>query len=159
MAVQTENVTSKNADMDEFPQVKAPFGLKMLVIVLGVAIIGMLALIFYKIADELTKAATKDPDAQETTVSANAAPADTGQAVSRSAGSRSAPTVQSARPDAGGDYTLPRPEGASLTSTTVRDWEVVLQFRGVDGSDTILILDRASGKVTRIHVPVVRQDN
>ncbi len=132
MALENENVTPLNDDETEIPPLKAPFGLKMLIIVLSLGIVGMLTLIIFKIYEKTTNADTHDKPKAE--ISHTVEPT----------------TVTSVMTS--GEFTIERPLGAVLTSTQVRDHEVVFQFKTKDGGDELIIFNRKTGEVIKLHV-------
>lgn len=126
MAAQDENVTPETP----FPVESAPGWLKALVVGLGIAIIGMLALILFKIVAG---------DATEEAEPLSPAAAAPGQHVA---------------PLEAGDYEIERPIGATLVSVRPSGEEVYLRFRLVSGGDEIVILNRRTGDISRIAVPI-----
>lgn len=129
MNVTDQNVTQQNEE--EIP--KAPGWLKVLVAVLGIAIVGMLLLIVFKVANG---------DHQKPDEPIGALPA-------------SSPATTAFPPGElpQGDFELPRPEGATLVSVTPSGIEVYLHFRMPDGGETITILNRQTGAVSTINIP------
>lgn len=131
MMPQEENVTPKNAtspdsvDAEETPNFR---GLKVLVILLGIGIAGMLALITYTISQRAAETLSGDEPATATVT----APAEAALYLE--------------------NHLVERPTGATLLSVTVNGPELVLHFEGEAG-DTIVTLDRRTGKQTRIEIP------
>lgn len=103
----------------------APMWLKVLVVVLGIAIVGMLALIFYRIM--------AGPGDEKTArqIAAPAIPA-------------SLPPIEAR------DFDVIAPDGASLVSVVPAGAEVFLHFRTSDGRDEVIILDRRTGNRSRL---------
>ncbi len=118
----------KVTPIDEETMASAPFWLKAIVVGLGIAIIAMMGLILYRIVS--------GPSEEPETVSA-LAPA------------ISAPTSQnlSAR-----DFNIDAPQGASLVAMVPAGAEVFLHFRLEDGSDQVIILNRATGEQSTVWV-------
>ena len=125
-----ENVTQNG---DDVPQ--TPMGLKVLVVVLGLAIIFMLGLIIWKV---MMGGAGKDVPVP--VVASNLNPYGR--------------PVGSGRPDSpvDVDLTIARPAGSELISTQVGSTEIVLHFRSVS-ADTIIIVDRFTGNENRLTSP------
>lgn len=133
MTAETENVTLANALQSE----TAPMWLKVLVVVLGIAIVGMLALILFKI---VAGSGVEEPSAV---------------GVSQSQEAQFSQPVQSGtEPLPPQDFDIVRPEGASLLSVRASGADVIFHFRLPEGSDQIIILDRRSGAVSRVNVPL-----
>ena len=142
MASIDENVTQEN----EIPPLEAPRGLKILVIVLGIAIVVMLALIIFKIADNVTKTVASDAGENGT---------DTPAQVYQPAGD--AGTAGQSVQTKSGLWTVNRPQGMTLKSVSTSEGETQLHFSGT-GGDVIILLDTKSGKEQRINVPANSQD-
>ncbi|WP_308912030.1 hypothetical protein [Pseudokordiimonas caeni] len=106
---------------------RPPMWLKVLVIVLGIAIVGMLVAIVTKIMTGLGD----EPLPPET----------------------AGPTVSTpVVPLATGEISVRRPAGTMLVSTALSGDRLVLTFRGEDG-DHILVLDQATGAERWVHIP------
>lgn len=103
---------------------RPPMWLKVLVIVLGIAIVGMLVAIVTKIMTGLGD----EPQ-----------PVETAEAVV-------------AAPMVAGEISIKRPDGATLVSTSLSGNRLVLTFRGDDG-DHILLLDQTTGTERWVHIP------
>lgn len=122
----TENVTH---DSDEMVTL-TPVWLKVLVVGLGVAIIGMLGLILYKII-------TGVGDMTEDTV----APVE----------------VAAAQPTpvfTPGDYDIVRPGSMELVTVVPAGAEVFLHFRDKGGADQIIIFNRLTGETSTLKIAV-----
>ena len=117
-------VTPPKSDViDEETMESAPFFLKAIVVGLGIAIIGMLGLILYKIV------------------------------VGPSEGAAPTPIVEAALPPEGmgaKDFDVAVPAGATLVSVQPQGAEVFLHVRLSDGSDQVIIVNRASGEIARL---------
>lgn len=123
----TENVTHQNDD--DIPE--TPLWLKLLVWGLGAAIITMLGLILYKIV-------TGVGDMVEDGV-----PPVELAAVPPAAGTKVIPA---------GNFDVARPADMELVSVVPANGEVFLHFRGVDGADQIIILNRLTGGVSNVNI-------
>lgn len=109
----------------------APTWLKVLVVVLGLAIIGMLALIIYKVmAGDADEPKIQLPPVSE-------APFPTGDLVQI--------------PDT---LTLELPAGSEVISVAPHGREIYFRVRAVSGSEQVFILDRLTGAVSRIEITV-----
>jgi len=104
-----------------------PIWLKVLVIVLGIAIVGMLVAIVTKIIAGIEEQPLKEAAEKQAHVSATA------------------PLIT-------GDMMVKRPEGTELVATTLSGNHLLLTFRGEDG-DHILILDPAAGTESWVRIP------
>lgn len=120
----TENVTH---DSDEMVAT-TPAWLKILVVGLGIAIIGMLGLILYKIITGLG-------DMAEETM----APAAT-------------MALHPASTIIPGDYAVVRPSGMELIAVVPSGAEVFLHFRGKGGADQIIIFNRVTGDTSTMKI-------
>lgn len=114
----------KVTPVDEETMASAPFFLKALVVGLGIAIIVMLGLILYKIV----AGPESEPEARPAPV----------------------PTPVTALPAR--DFDIDAPEGATLVAMVPAGAEVFLHFRLADGSDQIIILNRATGEQSSLRV-------
>ncbi len=105
----------------------APMWLKTLVVVLGIAIIGMIALILHRIingpAEEKLSASVAVPIAEDTAVVL-------------------APQ----------DFDIAAPADGKLVAIVPSGAEVFMHFQLESGSQEVLILNRQTGAVSRIHV-------
>jgi len=125
MTAAKQNVTRNSAE--EVPETtKVPMGLKILVVVLGLAILGMLGLIIYKVL----AGGQKTP----TTAAPNVLAAPTSNAASFS------------------DMDVKRPVGSLLVEVTTNSHEIMLHFSGADG-DTLIFIDRTKGTKHSISIP------
>lgn len=106
-----------------------PFWLKTLVVVLGLAIIAMLALIIFKVVagDHQKK---EDADLPLLTMKGN----------QYQPGTRYS------------DHEITIPDGASLVEVRPNGGELMLHVKLRDGHEEILFLDRASGVVTTVRI-------
>ena len=131
MVKSSENISSSTEDL---PPLKAPLGLKLLVIGLGVAIIGMLALIIYKIAEKTTNSlAGEKPSVQ---VMEN-------------------PEGQQAAMAAGGikgDYQLTYPAGSSIDSLTVQGTVLIAMVTVPDGQKRVILLNLTTGQQSTVQL-------
>ena len=116
-----ENVTQNG---EEAPQ--TPLGLKVLVVVLGLAIIFMLGLIIWKV---MVGGAEKNVPAPVTV----------------------APTYDTPAAVESFELAVVRPADSDLISTQVSTTEIVLHFRSAAG-DTVVIVDRRTGKESRLSI-------
>lgn len=116
-----ENVTQNG---EETPQ--TPMGLKVLVVVLGIAIIFMLGLIIWTV---MTGGADEDVPPPPT--------ATIGE------------TVNSAESF---DLAVARPAASELISVQGSPAEIILHFRSLE-ADTVIIIDRDTGKESRLTSP------
>lgn len=101
----------------------APFILKAIVVGLGIAIIGMLGLILYKIVAGPSEEAAPTP------------------------------IVEAVLPPAGisaKDFDIAVPAGATLVSVQPHGAEVFLHVRLSDGSDKVIVVNRANGEISRL---------
>jgi len=120
MTAAKENVT-QNGD----EPIKAPLGLKILVVVLGIAIVVMLVLIIWKVMVGDGK------ESRPETV-----------AVSE---------VQLGSSPFLVDMAIERPAGSELVSTKASATEIILHFSSSE-ADMIVIIDRRSGKESRLTI-------
>jgi hypothetical protein len=120
-----QNVTHETGE--EHP--KSPFWLKMLVTVLGLAIIGMLGLIIFKIVagDHQKETLTDLPSATIGSVQHQPLPPH-------------------------GDHQVTIPQGGQLIEVQPNGVELMLRIKLVDGSEKILFLNRTSGVVTTVEI-------
>lgn len=105
---------------------RPPMWLKVLVIVLGIAIVGMLVAIVTKIMTGLGE----EPQPVET----------------------AEVTVATSVPMVAGEISVKRPDGATLVSTSLSGNRLVLTFQSDDG-DHILLLDQTTGTERWVHIP------
>ncbi|MBL4788198.1 MAG: hypothetical protein JKY60_03840 [Kordiimonadaceae bacterium] len=135
MTAESKNVTSdvtSNSAAEDQDDHRVPMLLKVIVVGLGLGIIGMLALIGYKIM------AGGDDKAQETAVGA--------------ANRAAFPLVQGvAEPVEFGAYTVTRPAGSQLVNVSSASAEITFHFTGPDG-DIIILLDRKTGRESRVTI-------
>lgn len=129
MTPANENVT-ENGDQNY----KAPMGLKILVVALGVAIVLMLGLIIVKVIAGDHKKPKQLAEAEEK-------------------GVISAPVVRKDQLIALKDLSVARPEGGKLVSVAPNGLDLVLRFTMPDGSDELVIVNRATGSQTRVSIP------
>ncbi|WP_417458674.1 hypothetical protein [Kordiimonas sp.] len=116
-------------------------GLKTLVLVLGLVIIALFIFVVYAIATKATEQLIALDNGEKQPI-AEVAP--------------TTPAPQKALTSdiiAAGDYHVVRPEGSELLSAIANERELLLHFRRADGSDTLILVDRASGKQTPVSVP------
>jgi len=140
MTAANENVT-ENGDENY----KAPMGLKLLVVGLGVAIVLMLGLIIVKvIAGDHKKPEPLGKEALERRASFGDVE------VEVPVGSSFSGILYQGELQ---DLTIARPEGAELISYAPNGLEIVLRFKMADGSDLLLAVNRATGKQTRLTIP------
>lgn len=130
-----QNVTHESEAIDDEQVPATPMWLKVLVTVLGLAIVAMLLLIVFKIAngdhqkpDELKQEAALP---------------------SLSAGATVFPPISLTA----GDYEVPRPDGAALVSITPAGIELYMHFKSDTGSEQIIILNRQTGALSTITIP------
>ena len=109
-------------------------GLKTLVLVLGLVIIALFVFVVYAIANRAAEAFLSIEEPQKIAAE---------QTMTGTAGTASV---------SGADLTVARPDGGELVSASANGGELVLHFRHTDGSDTVVILDRSSGKQSRVTV-------
>lgn len=130
-----QNVTHENEAHEDEEVPSTPIWLKALVTVLGVAIVAMLLLIVFKIANgDHQKTGQAQQDAALPSVAANA-------------------TLFPPIPVSAGDYEVPRPEGATLVSVMPAGAEVYMHFRSEEGTEQIIILNRQTGALSTITIP------
>jgi len=131
MTAANQNVTHDSAEnADDTPTVKAPIGLKILVTVLGIAIIGMLGLIIFKIISGDHK---KTKPAENVALPAiSAAPITTNVSYE--------------------DVMLTRPKGMELVNVSSDSVSLVLQFKGPSGT-VVMLVDKNNGKTRKIEIP------
>jgi len=129
MTLVNENVTQNGNDAP-----KAPLGLKILVVALGIAIIVMLGLIIWKVM-----AGDHKKSVPATVPGVRMAPKEHAQVPENVEASYF-------------DLTVTRPAKSELVRSTVAELEVVLHFRSAT-ADTIIVINRATGKESRITVP------
>lgn len=134
MMPQDEKVTLKNAAPDNSPAgeedaVPNYRGLKILVIALGVAIAGMLALIVYTISQRMAGELIE------------------GEAVESEHATEAVAVVEGY-----GNFSIERPKEAELVAVTASGRDLVFHFRS-DLGDTVITLDRRTGAQTRVDVP------
>lgn len=123
----TENVTHENDDV----VTPTPIWLKILVFGLGAAIIGMLGLILYKIISGVGEMSDdRLPPIEVAAVQPVASPF----------------------VFAASDIDIVRPAGMKLVSAVPAGSELFLHFRGENGADQIVILNRSSGAVSRLNI-------
>ena len=148
MTVQETNVTPDPASVDDeeqaddTPQETVPPLLRLTVVVLGVAIIIMLALI---VGTLIKRAISSDEEAQ--TVASAVLPDIAGPEIAN------APATLSPRLDLRDGITVSRPPGALLASSQMAGHELILYFKLQDGGDLIMTVDRTDGRVQRIEIP------
>jgi len=116
-----ENVTQNG---EEAPQ--TPVVLKVLVVVLGVAIIFMLGLIIWKVMAGDHKPTTGEPAVEA--------------------------IVKASEPAESFDLNITRPAASELISTHVGPNEITLHFRS-ESADTLIIVNKTTGKQSRLVVP------
>lgn len=121
-----QNVTPKGDEK----AVYTPMWLKVLVIVLGAAIVGMLLLIVVKIAAGDHQKEESDVDNQSISV----------------------PTTVTLPPLNGKDFNIVKPAEAQLVAIIPAGNEVFLHFRSEDGNEQIVVLDRKSGTTSLITI-------
>ncbi|MBL4638970.1 MAG: hypothetical protein JKY57_00405 [Kordiimonadaceae bacterium] len=139
MTAGQQNVTpnsTNNAEEDEV--VKTPVWLWAVVVGLGVAIVGMLALIGYKVA---TGDNTKKPRPVVAQSLATSGTAHTGATV-----------PASVLPVGFKDLIIERPDGLPLSDVKLQDGYVMLRFKG-NGADYLVFVNSATGKTSRITIP------
>ncbi|NVJ70949.1 MAG: hypothetical protein HWE08_11375 [Alphaproteobacteria bacterium] len=134
MMPQDEKVTPKNAAQDNSPAgeegaVPNYRGLKILVIALGVAIAGMLALIVYTISQRMAEGLIE------------------GEVVEAEQGTEVVGVVEDYL-----NFSIERPKGAELVAVTASGRDLVFHFRS-DLGDTVITLDRRTGAQSRVDVP------
>lgn len=123
MTAPTQNVTP---NMGEEETAKAPIGLIILVVALGIAILGMLALMAYKIMSGDASKSKKVPVVA---------------------------TEQVATIVSGFDeLTVTKPEGSTLSKIETSDGTVTLHYKS-EASVTLILIDRVSGKESRVIIP------
>ncbi len=121
----------KVTPIDDEVMESAPFWLKAIVVGLGLAILGMLGLILYKII--------MGPGDKQ--------PGDTPQdmpTINQSVGLVPAPPS--------GDFDIDVPAGAALVTMVPSGPEVFLHFRLTDGSDQIIVLNRVTGETSTVGI-------
>lgn len=121
MTAEMQNVTS---NMDDEETTKAPIGLVILVVALGVAIIGMLGLMAFKIMSGDASKQKKQTAAVEMS------------------------TVPAASFD---ELKVSKPADSTLSKIETNDNSVILHYRGED-KVTLIVIDRVTGKESRIIV-------
>jgi hypothetical protein len=128
MTAANENVTENG----EAP-VKAPMFLKVLVVVLGLAIIGMLGLIIFKVmaGDHKKKTPVQVSETQQPAGLKTIAP-------------KSFVLI--------GDIVVTRPAGSKLISATTNGREATLHFSSAD-VDVVMTVDRVTGEKSTITIP------
>ena len=114
----------KVTPIDEETMASAPFFLKAIVVGLGIAIIAMLGLILFRIVSGPMPEESEPVTAISQPVTA-------------------APS---------GNFNVPMPEGAELVRMVPAGTEVFLHFRLKGGADQVVILDRATGEISRLWV-------
>ncbi len=132
MTADPSNVTPQSADAQDET---VPLGLRILVIVLGVAIFIMIILIVGTIIK-------RSFDDKETGVSAQADPDSLLSVTSNNPGSNAALL----------DISVERPAGAQLVYSQIVGREFLLHFKLAEGGDMIMAVDRFTGTVRRLHV-------
>jgi len=139
MAAQNGNVTEENAAED----VKAPMFLKVLVVVLGLAIVGMLALMVVKLmAGDHKKAAPTQQ--QETVQQPDTVEKEISVALEHG-GVSSASWMET--------VTVHRAEGAEVVSFQLQGPLLVVHLKAAEGADIFMSIDRETGKVTSVSIP------
>jgi hypothetical protein len=139
MAAQNGNVTEENAAED----VKAPMFLKVLVVVLGLAIVGMLTLMVVKLmAGDHKKAAPKEQ--LEAVQQLDTVEREISVALERG-GVSSASWMET--------VTVHRPEGAEVVSFQLQGALLVVHLKAAEGADIFMSIDRETGKVTSVSIP------
>lgn len=118
----------KVTPIDDEAMESAPFWLKAIVVGLGLAILGMLGLILYKII--------VGPGEKQSGDTSQDLPA-----VSQSVGTPPS-----------GDFDIDVPAGATLVTMVPAGAEVFLHFRLSDGSDQIIVLNRLTGETSKLWV-------
>ncbi len=121
MTVEMQNVTP---NMDDEETAKAPIGLVILVVALGIAILGMLGLMAFKIMSGDASKPKKQAVAAEM------------------------PAVIATGFD---ELMVTKPAGSSLSKIETNDNSVILHYRGEDKT-TLIMIDRVTGKESRIIV-------
>ncbi|MBV1901604.1 MAG: hypothetical protein KUG56_08030 [Kordiimonadaceae bacterium] len=136
MTADRQNVTPDDIiNADEV--VTTPVWLWALVIGLGIAIVGMLALIGFKVATGGNADAEQGQTMPEPVTAQISAEAHT----------------ISASPIVGFEsITIKRPQGALLSETSFEKGVVMLRFAG-DMADTLILVDGITGKTSRIIIP------
>lgn len=122
MTAETQNVTP---NMDDEETAKAPIGLIILVVALGIAILGMLALMAYKIMSGDASKPKEAPVVAEALVETNSG---------------------------FDELRVEKPEGSVLSKIETTDATVVLHYRG-NASVTLVLIDRLTGKESRVIIP------
>ncbi|MBL4837974.1 MAG: hypothetical protein JKY34_10395 [Kordiimonadaceae bacterium] len=136
MTADRQNVTPDDIiNADEV--VATPIWLWGLVVGLGIAIVGMLALIGFKVATGGSADADQKPIMPEPATAQISAEAHT----------------ISASPIMGFDsITIKRPQGLPLSDATLENGFVMLRFAG-DTADTLILVNGITGKTSRIIIP------
>ncbi|WP_417460208.1 hypothetical protein [Kordiimonas sp.] len=116
-------------------------GLKTLVLVLGLVIVALFIFVVYAIANKATEQLIALDNGED-------------QPIAEAAPSTPQPS-QAAVSDviSAGNYRVVRPAGSELLSAIASERELLLHFRRADGSDTLILVDRVSGKQTPVSVP------
>ena len=122
-----ENVTHQDDEII----VSTPMWLKALVAVLSIAIVCMLGLILYKIISGVGDTADVPKQSTQTPLQPAAA----------------SPAIITAAA-----INIARPENMTLVTFTPAGAEVYLHFRGSDGADQIVILNRSTGEVSTLKI-------
>lgn len=125
MTVNDPNVTPK---MDGDEPVKAPIGLIILVVALGIAIIAMLGLMVYKL---MNGDASKSKDTQEVGIVAES------------------PLTPSVNFE---EITLKKPAGGRLADVKLHSATILLHYKTEKG-ETLILVDKHTGKESRIIIP------
>jgi len=125
MTAAKQNVTHGGTEQDQQVQ-KVPVGLKVLVVVLGLAILGMLGLIIFTVlaGGKKTSTAKTIPTIEKTTENRADFP----------------------------DINIVRPADSALIKVTTGSGEIILHFSSPEG-DTLIFVDRAEGTENRISIP------
>jgi len=130
MTAAKQNVTENGTE-----QHKAPFGLKLLVVGLGIAIVIMLGLIIFKvIAGDHKKTKKTELPLQQV--------------------SEAQPQISRVIESVTGinfNLTMKRPAGSDLISASTTATEIILHFKSAQ-ADTIVVVNRKTGKESRLTV-------
>lgn len=134
MTAADQNVTRDLRGQEDDAEAGAPRWLVAIVVVLGVAFLAMLALIIVKLIAG---------DGPSSTTAQEPAPV----AVATNAEMDTASAAVAMR-----DFNIQRPEGAALVRAELAGRELLLHFRGADGSDILIVLNRMTGQENRVVV-------
>ncbi len=136
MTANTPNVTPQNTENEEEVPQKAPMALIIVVVVLGIALVGMLGLIIMKIVSGDHK---KKPEAG---IVEQVSPAVTAESV--------VPTVASNFEF--GDFKITQPANSKLVSYSAGGVEMYFHFELETGDNVIISLNRVTGNESRITI-------